>query len=242
MIKRILAICIALSILVVPAVAVEDGMYWADIAVSDDWFGFTDAIAVVSDAGVTLRVTATTGEGEALVVGGEAIEPSVNARGEDVYTLPVGALDAPVTIAWRDAGGAERTLTLTVESDGLTPFGAAPASPQDGPDAEALEDGAYDVAEFSFSGGSGRVTISCDSLRVTGGQAVATIVFSSPHYGYVKAGGATYEGKYTDESSEFEIPVNLNADTVILGMTTAMSQPHEIEYTLRVVPGARREG
>lgn len=241
MMKRTLAICIAVMILAVPALAVESGMYWADIAVSEDWFGFTDALAVISDAGITLRVTATTGEGEVLTVGGETIAPAVNAQGEDVYTLPVEALDAPVAITWQDAEGAAHAMTLTVESDGLTPFDGASAPAQDGPGAEGLEDGAYEAADFSFSGGSGKVTITCADLRVSGGQASATIVFSSPRYEYVKVDGVRYEGKYTDATSEFEIPVNLNADTVILGMTTAMSQPHEIEYTLRIVPGARLE-
>ena len=242
MVRRICAALAALLVLGGVALAVENGVYAADIAVSEDWFGFTDAVAAVSDAGITLRVTATTGEGETLVVDGEEIAPMVNARGEDTYTLPVGALDEPVVISWQDAEGTAHTMTLTVESDGLAPFGADQSPAQDGPGAEALEDGSYEVADFSFSGGSGKVTLSCADLRVSGGRASAIIAFSSPHYEVVKVDGVAYEGKYTDESSEFEIPVNLNADTVILGTTTAMSQPHEIAYTLRIVPGARREG
>ena len=50
-----------------------------------------------------------------------------------------------------------------------------------------------------------------------------------------------YPGVSDGESSTFEVPVRLNAETVVRAMTTAMSQPHEIEYALRVVPGDRLE-
>lgn len=239
MMKRICLVLAALLVLGSAALAVESGKYAADIAVSEDWFGFTDAIVVISDAGITLQVTATTGEGETLVVGGREIAPAGSVPGEDVYTLPVEALGAPVEITWQDAEGAAHRMTLTVDPDGLTPLGAA--SIQDRPGAEEMEDGSYEVAEFSFCGGSGEVTISCADLRISGGQATATISFSNPYYESVEVDGVAYEGKYTDESSEFEIPVLLNADTVILGTTFALGQSHEVEYALRVVPGARRE-
>ena len=241
--KRTLSLLLALLLLslLLPAHAVEQGIYTADIEISEDLLGLTDAIVMVTDAGLTLRLTASTGEGEALTLAGETIAPTVNADGLPSYTLPLPALDEPVTLAFQDADGAVREFTLAIPSDSLAPLGGAvPAAAEaDGPGAEALEDGAYDIASFSFSGGSGRVTLSCEDLRVEAGQATARILFSSPRYGYVKVGGTKYEGEYTGTTSAFVIPVNLNADTPILGMTTAMSQPHEIEYTLRIAPGER---
>ena len=56
----------------------------------------------------------------------------------------------------------------------------------------ALADGVYTPDKFSWSGGTGKVSISCTKITVTGGQAYATIVFSSGSYGYVKANGNTY--------------------------------------------------
>ena len=243
MMKRALSLLLALLLLspLLPAHAVENGIYTADIQVSEDLLGLTDAIVMVTDAGLTLRLTASAGEGETLTPAGEAaVAPAVNADGLPVYTLPLPALDAPVTLSYQDAEGATREFTLAIPSDSLAPLGgAAPAAAADGPGAETMEDGRYAVAAFSFSGGSGKVTLSCEDVRVKAGQATARILFSSPRYGYVKVDGTQYEGEYTDKTSAFVIPVNLNADTLILGMTTAMSQPHEIEYTLRIVPGER---
>ena len=55
-----------------------------------------------------------------------------------------------------------------------------------------LKDGVYTPDSFSWSGGTGKVSITCSKVTVTGGQAYATITFSSPHYQYVKANGNVY--------------------------------------------------
>ena len=95
-----------------------------------------------------------------------------------------------------------------------------------------LPDGTYTPDTFSWSGGSGRITISCDEITVKDGKAYATIVFSSEYYGYVKADGETYYGDSGDGISTFTIPVALNQNNTVIGMTTRMSQAHEITYTI----------
>ena len=97
-----------------------------------------------------------------------------------------------------------------------------------------LADGVYTPDSFSFSGGSGRISISCTKITVTGGKALATIVFNSSYYGYVKANGNKYFPTHSGNTSIFTIPVNLNANTTIIGMTTRMSAAHEITYTIYV--------
>ena len=97
-----------------------------------------------------------------------------------------------------------------------------------------LKDGTYTPDSFSWSGGTGKVNISCSKITVTGGQAYATIVFSSEYYGYVKANGNTYYGNCGGGTSTFTIPVALNQNNSIIGMTTRMSQAHEITYTIYV--------
>ena len=236
--KRLTLLLALILLLAALPAAAETGIYAADIEVSDDALGLTDAVVMLTDAGVTVRVTATAGDGMPLYVGGTAVQPSVNAAGEYTYTLPIEALDVPTELLWHDAAGYAHTFTLTVCSEDMTPLGGAVEAEAE-TDPAALQDGSYAVADFSFSGGSGKVTITCEALRVEGGAAVARIVFSSPRYGYVKVDGVRYDGTYTEDTSAFDIPVRLGADTVILGMTTAMSQPHEIEYTLRVTPGER---
>ena len=96
----------------------------------------------------------------------------------------------------------------------------------------ALADGVYTPDKFSWSGGTGKVSISCTKITVTGGQAYATIVFSSGSYGYVKANGNTYYPTTTGSTSTFVIPVELNKNNTIIGMTTKMSTAHEISYSI----------
>lgn len=103
--------------------------------------------------------------------------------------------------------------------------------------AHAEEDGVYVPDGFLFSGGTGRVTISCEEVHIADGRATAVIAFSSPHYTYVKVDGETYYGTQTGDRSTFEIPVKLNTDMPILAQTAAMSTPHEVEYVIRVELG-----
>ena len=98
--------------------------------------------------------------------------------------------------------------------------------------ATTLTDGVYTPDKFSWSGGTGKVSISCTKITVTGGQAYATIVFSSGSYGYVKANGNTYYPTATGSTSTFVIPVELNKNNTIIGMTTKMSTAHEISYSI----------
>ncbi len=98
-----------------------------------------------------------------------------------------------------------------------------------------LKDGVYTPDSFSWSGGTGKVSINCSKVTVTGGQAYATITFSSPHYQYVKANGNVYyPSAKTGSSTSFVIPVELNKNNSVVGMTTAMSTAHEIKYTIFV--------
>ena len=96
-----------------------------------------------------------------------------------------------------------------------------------------LADGTYTV-ELAFAGGSGKayVLTPC-TLRVAAGKAMATIVWSSSKYDYMLVDGVKYEVLSTENGSTFEIPVAaFDTELTVIGDTTAMSTPHEIEYTL----------
>ena len=99
-----------------------------------------------------------------------------------------------------------------------------------------VQDGTYVPVTFTAKGGTGKVTITCSEVTVTGGAAQAVIEFSSPHYEWVKVDGVQYDPENADQSdrksSVFRIPVILDQEMMITGLTTAMSEPHEIEYTL----------
>ncbi len=101
--------------------------------------------------------------------------------------------------------------------------------------------GTYEPIEFTVRGGTGKVTITCPEVTVTAAEkwpAEALLVLDSPHYEWVKAGGIKYEPVNSDDSdrktSEFRIPVLLEEEMEIIGLTTAMSEPHEITYTILI--------
>ena len=102
------------------------------------------------------------------------------------------------------------------------------------PQSEKLADGTYQ-ADVTLTGGSGRATVdSPAALTVEDGEIYATIVWSSPYYDYMIVADETYynEAK-VEENSTFTIPLEkLPCEISVIADTTAMSVPHEIEYTL----------
>ncbi|MBO5598019.1 MAG: ABC transporter substrate-binding protein [Oribacterium sp.] len=95
-------------------------------------------------------------------------------------------------------------------------------------------DGIYVPAVFNYSGGSGRVTISCEEVELSGGKAIAFIAFSSPNYEYIRVDDLKITGEYTEKTSTFKVPVKLDEEMTLIGCTTAMSSPHEISYTIYI--------
>lgn len=97
----------------------------------------------------------------------------------------------------------------------------------------SYDDGIY-TCEVTLRGGTGRadITSPCD-VTIMGDNATATIEWSSPNYDYMIIDGETYYPVNADGNSVFEIPVTAwNAPMNVVADTTAMSEPHEIEYTL----------
>ncbi len=105
-----------------------------------------------------------------------------------------------------------------------------------------LPDGVYKPDKFSWSGGTGRISISCPKITVTGGKAYATLIFSSDSYTYVKANGNRYSASTGGGTSTFVIPVELNKNNTVIGMTTKMSASHEIVYSIYIYLAAAENG
>ena len=190
-----------------------------------------------------------------------------NGEGKYVYTLPITQLDAPIVISSHSAKKDmwyDRTVTFL--SDSLKPIGGTepttpteptepttpteptePTSPTEPStngttsavnSATKLKDGTYKQDGFTYSGGSGRVSIVCDKVIIKGGKSYAVIRFvskssgsTSMDYKYVKASNGVY---YPAGDGSFTIPVELNTNNRILGMTAKMTAAHEIEYTIYV--------
>lgn len=105
-----------------------------------------------------------------------------------------------------------------------------------------LKDGVYTPDRFTWSGGTGKVQITCNKVTIKNGQAYATLVFSSDHYQYVKANGNKYYTTKSGGSATVVIPVALNQNNKIIGMTDKMSVAHEIEYTIFIYLAAANGG
>ncbi|MBR2571896.1 MAG: ABC transporter substrate-binding protein [Clostridia bacterium] len=103
-----------------------------------------------------------------------------------------------------------------------------------------LPNGVYAPDEFRFTGGTGRVVIDCPQVAVADGQATARIVFGSPNYTTLTYDGVQYTAAHEGDASVFEIPAELNRSFEITAVTTAMSRPHGIGYTLYIQLNAAR--
>ena len=94
--------------------------------------------------------------------------------------------------------------------------------------------GAYTV-EVKLEGGTGKATIASPArLDVSeNGDAKLTVVWSSDRYDYMRVDGERYDVEIVDGHSVFVIPVKtLDKPLAVIADTTAMSAPHEIEYTI----------
>lgn len=96
-----------------------------------------------------------------------------------------------------------------------------------------MEDGEYAI-DVTLEGGSGKSTVSSPAiLIVKDGRAYARIEWSSSNYDYMLVGGEKYLPVNEEGYSTFEIPIFFFDEPMpVIGDTTAMSTPHEVEYTL----------
>ena len=142
----------------------------------------------------------------------------------------VSALDKVITISSHSTGSDkwfERQITFN--SSKLL---AAATDAVD--NSTALPDGTYTPENFTATGGTGKVTITCPQVIVENGKAFADVTFSSKKYVYVKANNQLFNGTVNTSGVTYRIPVDLNEDVKILALTTGMSMAHEIAYTLHV--------
>ena len=184
--------------------------------------------------------------------GAELLEPTTDTvTYSDGYTdevygfdVPVPALDEEFDVALLGSKGKwydhKVIVSNPVEGDDIQAVinGTSESSSEaDGSsDASAstdVADGEHTV-EVALEGGSGKATVeSPTTIRKNGDEYTAVITWSSPHYDYMIVDGQRYEPVNTDGNSVFEIPVaSLDTPLEVIADTTAMSEPHEIEYTL----------
>lgn len=224
--------------------ALKDGSYEVTVESSSSMFRI-DSCALLVENGSMSAVMTMGGKGYLYVYPGTAEEAAAAEESERIpfvettdgthsFTIPVPALDAGVPCAafsknkelWYD-----RTLLFRADS-------LPPEAFRDGflttPESLDLKDGEYLVC-VTLSGGSGKASVASPArLTVSGGSCTAEIVFSSKNYDYVRIGEEKYLPVNTEGNSTFLIPVLLfDRPMAIIADTVAMSEPHEIAYTLR---------
>lgn len=228
----------------VPGSSLVDGTYEVSVDSSSSMFQVTGCELTVKEGEMTavmtmggtgyLYVYMGTGEEASKASKEELVPFSENEDGTHSFKVPVEALDQELSCAafskkkekWYD-----RLLVFRADSLPQEAYKQGAAATVE---SLGIADGQYTV-EVELSGGSGRASVqSPAALRVEGGKAYAMIVFSSPNYDYMKVGEKQYEPVNTEGNSAFEIPVDgFDCPISVLADTTAMSTPHEIEYTLR---------
>ena len=222
---------------------VKDGTYNVPVKSSSKMFDITACELTVESGKMTatmhmggkgyLYVYMGTGEQAAAADEADYIPFTEQADGTHSFTVPVDALDEGIDCAafskkkekWYD-----RTILFRADSLPMDAFADGVVTT---PDSLSLADGSY-TADVALAGGSGRASVQSPAeLTVKDGKVTAKIVWSSKNYDYMKVGDTKYDTVIEDEHSTFEIPVScFDWAMAVKADTTAMSEAHEIDYTL----------
>ena len=222
---------------------VKDGTYSVTVSSSSKMFDITACELTVEGGKMTatmhmggkgyLYVYMGTGEQAAAADEADYIPFTEEADGTHSFTVPVDALDEGIDCAafskkkekWYD-----RTILFRADSLPTDAFADGVVTT---PESLSLADGTY-TADVALAGGTGRASVQSPAeLTVKDGQVTAKIVWSSKNYDYMKVGDTKYDTVIEDEHSTFEIPVScFDWAMAVKADTTAMSEAHEIDYTL----------
>ena len=243
-----------------PDPGIADGTYVATFTTDNPMFHVNEAnqdkgILTVENGNMTIHVSLQSkkivnlypGTAEdAQKDGAELLEPTTDTVTysdgftDEVYgfDVPVPALDEEFDLAllgtkgnWYDH---KVVVSDPVEGDDISAVVGESAGAQAATPSElGISDGEHTV-EVTLDGGTGRASVDSPAqIRIKGDECIAVITWSSPHYDYMIVDGQRYEPVNTEGNSVFEIPVPYFDKAVkVIADTTAMSEPHEIEYTL----------
>ncbi len=216
----------------------KDGVYPVTMESSSSMFKADRCDLVVED-GTMQVVLYMSSESYPWMYAGTAAEAAATdesawiPRTDATFTLPLAALDSGESYAafserkqlWYD-----RTLLFRADSLPADAF-------VDGffvtAESLGLADGTY-TADVTLYGGTGRATVTSPAtLTVSGGAAEAKIEWSSPNYDYMRVDEELCLPVNAEGNSVFMIPVSrFDRPMPVTADTTAMSEPHEIEYRL----------
>lgn len=216
---------------------IKDGVYPVEVSSSSSMFRIESCELTVQNGEMSAVMTMS-GTGYRYLFMGTGVEaetadeseyiPFEETDGVHKFTVPVEALDMGIDCtAFSDRKEAWYDRTILFRADSL------PSDAFEDVTLLELEEGEYTV-EVSLEGGSGKAGINSPAkLTVTDENITAEIIWNSNNYDYMVVDGEKYLPVSTDEFSVFEIPVTVfDRKMSVSADTTAMSTPHEIEYTL----------
>lgn len=242
---------------------IADGTYVATFKTDNSMFHVCEAnqdrgILTVADGKMTIHVSLQSKKivnlypglsEDAKKEGAELLEPTTDkvvysdGYEDEVYgfDIPVPALDEEFNVAligthgnWYDH---KVVVSDPVEGDDIQAVINGDPAAGDSSAATDIADGEHTV-EVALEGGTGKASVDSPAvIRKNGDEIIAVITWSSPYYDYMIVDGQRYEPVNTEGNSVFEIPVaSLDSPIEVVADTTAMSEPHEIEYTLTFDP------
>ena len=228
-----------------------DGTYTITADTDSSMFRVEACQLVVKDGQMTAAMSLP-GEGFSLLYFGTA-EDAAKASDDAIYDyykndaglytfdVPVAALEEEVQVAafghrrdtWYD-----HTVTFHEPTGDAQEMQSSAAEAGESSTATP-HPGEYQVG-VTLEGGTGRASIESPAkLVVADDKMTATIVWSSPNYDQMVVDGTQYLPVNASGNSTFEIPVAaLDEDLPVQAETTAMSEPHMIDYTLHFDSGS----
>lgn len=221
----------------------RDGIYSVKVDSSSSMFRIEECKLTVKEGAMSavMSMSGTGYEKVYLGTGEEAVKAPEEdyipytelADGTNTFEVPVEALDMGIDLSAfskRKEKWYDRVLVFRADSLPAAAFADGKIATVE---SLKLSDGNY-TAGVTLDGGSGRAAVeSPAAVRVENGKAFATVVWGSSNYDYMKVDGVKYELKNKEGNSAFEIPVGgFDWKIAVIADTVAMSEPHEIEYTL----------
>lgn len=237
----------AASVQAQSAPALADGVYQASFSTDSSMFHANEAcdgkgVLTVQNGQMSIYVTLA-GKGivnlfpgtaeDARRPGAEWLQPTLETvhysdgttDEANAFLIPVPYLDEEFDVALVGKKGTWYDHKVSVsDPQSLT---------DDTAESEVPADGSYTV-EAVLQGGSGKASVQSPArLTVENGAMTATVIWSSKNYDRMIVNGQEYTPTYENELSCFTIPVSaLGTPLPVQAETTAMSQPHMIDYTL----------
>ena len=237
----------AASVQAQSAPALADGVYQASFSTDSSMFHANEAcdgkgVLTVQNGQMSIYVTLA-GKGivnlfpgtaeDARKPGAEWLQPTLETvhysdgttDEANAFLIPVPYLDEEFDVALVGKKGTWYDHKVSV----IDPQPLA----DDTAESEVPADGSYTV-EAVLQGGSGKASVQSPArLTVENGAMTATVIWSSKNYDRMIVNGQEYAPTYENGLSCFTIPVSaLGTPLPVQAETTAMSQPHMIDYTL----------